>query len=141
MSILRLIVAWLLMAALPMQGFAAATMQFCDQAAHSTAQQRPSHDHASPDHAAHGHGSHHAVADQAGAGVDLDQGGHDGPATASAPSDGHACPICASCCNLVALSDAPSLRLDEARPLPPPLQGPTRVTSREAPAPDKPPRA
>lgn len=128
MSILRLVVAWLVMAALPMQGIAAASMLFCDQAAHSTAQQQASHDHASHDH---GHDQDHAAH------------GHDGDdgAQASPLGDDHACPICASCCNLLALSDAPTLSLDSARPAPPPLQGPARVATREAPAPDKPPRA
>lgn len=132
MSILRLVVAWLVMAALPMQGIAAASMLFCDQAAHSTAQQQASHEHASHDHghdhAAHGHDGH-----------DGQEASHG--AKASSGGDDHACPICASCCNLLALSEAPTLSLDSARPAPPPLQGPSRVATREAPGPDKPPRA
>lgn len=149
MSIFRLIVAWLVMAALPMQGIAAASMLFCDQAANSTALQQPVHDHASHDHAGHGHGhdgatgghGQEAAADQGGHGVDSVQAGHDDGGKASAVDDDHACQICASCCNLVALSEASTPSLDSARPAPPPLQGPSRVLTRESPAPDKPPRA
>lgn len=153
MSIVRLIVAWLVMAALPLQGIAAASMLFCDQAAHSTTQQQPAHDHASHghDHASHAHGGHddaaaaehghEAVADQGGDWVHVAQAGHDAGAKASSVGDDHSCPICASCCNLVALSELPTLSLDSTPPMAPPLQGPSRVTTREAPAPDKPPRA
>ena len=145
MSILRLIVAWLVMAALPMQGIAAASMLFCDQATHSTAAEKAlgGHDHAAHGHgdhdAASSHGDHHASADQ-GSNIEVAQAGHDGGKT-SPVADDHACPICASCCNLVALSETPTLGLDSARPAPPPLQGPSRVSTREAPTPDKPPRA
>ena len=144
MSILRLVIAWLVMAALPLQGIAAASMLFCDQAAHSTTSQPSGHDHA-----AHGHGEAHDHASHARAGDDgaqpdskLSQAQGDTTKTGSGMvDDGHACPICASCCNLVALSETPTLSLDGAAPMSPPLQDAARVFTRHAPTPDKPPRA
>ena len=144
MSIVRLVIAWLIMAALPLQGFAASTMLFCEQAEHSTTSQAAGHDHA-----VHGHGSDHDhvsqfqdghVAGAADQGAKLTQQQPDN-AQGSGIDDGHACAICASCCNLVALSETPTLSLGGASPMAPPLQGPSRVITRDAPAPDKPPRA
>ena len=56
MSLLRLLVVWLVMAVLPLQGIAAGSMLFCGQAAHPAASQQAGHDHASHDHAHAGHG-------------------------------------------------------------------------------------
>lgn len=144
MSVLRLVIAWLVMAALPLQGIAAASMLFCDQAAHSTASQPSGHDHAALGHGeAHDHASHaHPGDDAAQADPKLSQQQDDTTqAGLGMVDDGHACPICASCCNLVALSEMPTLSLDGAAPMSAPLQGPARVFTRHAPIPDKPPRA
>jgi len=135
MSILRLVIAWLVMAALPLQGLAAASMLFCGQAAHSTVSDQAAHDHA-----AHGHdgGSHHhSSAADAGAG---EQHAAGDPGDAGTTDEGHSCPICAAC-NLVALSESPAALVGGDSPASPPSQGPSRVITREAPAPDKPPRA
>ena len=131
MSIFRLVIAWLVMAALPLQGMAAASMLFCGQAAHTTMAAQGPDEHAShtlggSDHAHNGHVD--AQASPAGA----------GEATAD---DGHACPICASCSNLVALSETPSLGLPAEIPASRPSHGASRVLTREASTPDKPPRA
>ena len=143
MSILRVVVAWLVMAALPLQGIAAASMLFCEQAAHSTVVQPAGHDRAAHGHGAdHDHAAHSHEANgspkaepraQSAQQADAGQGG--------LVDDGHACPICASCCNLVALSETPTLSLNGDSPVSQPLQGPSRVISRDAPTPDKPPRA
>ncbi len=140
MSIIRLVLAWLLMAALPLPGIAAASMLFCGpSAAHSTATQpaQPS----SHDHAAHAHDGSSATKAEQSAKLGIQQqadGSQDGAAMAD---EGRACPICASCCNLVALSEAPILSLAGDSPEAQPLQGPARVYTRHAPTPDKPPRA
>ncbi len=115
------------MAALPLQGIAAASMLFCGQAAHASAQQPAGHDAGGHGVAGHEHEGHQHEG----------HAGHD----EGASGDTHACPICASCCNLVALSEAPTLSLGPSGPLRPPLQDASRVLTREAPAPDKPPRA
>jgi hypothetical protein len=145
MSIFRLVIAWLIMAALPLQGMAASSMLFCDQAAPSTVAKPTAHDHAAHGHGAqHDHASHShdgdslAAADQP---AKLSQQQADGPQGAGMVEDGHACPICAACCNLVALSETPILALQAAPPASQPLDGPSRVLSRDAPTPDKPPRA
>jgi hypothetical protein len=138
----RLILAWLLLAALPLQGWAAATMLFCGPAqrdavvakAHSPGQ-AISHHHMDP--ANHdmqaAHGQHQA--DTTG---DIGNGHHG----AKTVADGsHTCGVCASCCNGVALAQtqhSPSIavapRADLAEPL-------TVVLARPSPVPDKPPRA
>lgn len=136
MSILRLVIAWLVMAALPLQGIAAASMLFCEQAAHSTVSQPSGHDHASHSHGGDdGSAKAEQSAKQDVQQADASQG------KAGLVDDGHACPICASCCNLVALSETAALSFGGDSPLAQPLQGPSRVISRDAPTPDKPPRA
>lgn len=146
MSIFRLVIAWLVMAALPLQGLAAVSMQFCEQAAHSTVANAAGHDHA-----AHGHGAGHDDAAHSHDGDVSDkaeQAASSGGQQAEEPQvgagladEGHSCPICASCCNLVALSETPDLGLDGHSPTSQPLQEPSRVITRHAPTPDKPPRA
>lgn len=159
MSIVRLIVTWLVMAALPLQGLAAASMLFCDQANHSTISERQAaHDHGSHGHG-HGHQASSSASGQQDAGHDHashDHGGQGGLGDAgpdmqgkhSAQSadkgstvDDHACPICASCCNLVALSEPLSLGSAADLPTAQPLHEPARVITRDSPTPDKPPRA
>ena len=141
MSILRLVIAWLVMAALPLQGFAAASMLFCEQATHSTAAAQGPHDRAAHEHASEAQAERDHASHAHDVGTKLSQQ-HDGAQADHAQAkSGHACPICASCCNLVALSETPTLTLGGASPMAPPLQGPSRVITRNAPAPDKPPRA
>lgn len=135
MSILRLVIAWLVMAALPLQGIAAASMLFCEQAAHATVSQPSGHDHASHGHGDEGSAEAEQSAEQGAEQTDGSQG------KSGLAGDGHACPICASCCNLVALTEAPILSLAPDSPEAQPLQGPARVFTRHAPTPDKPPRA
>jgi hypothetical protein len=90
------------------------------------------HDHAGHNHEAMGHEAmDHEGHTFAGAQEDHAANG----------AEGHACPICAACCNLVALPQAPVFQPEAARPLTPPLPGPARVLTRAAPAPEKPPRA
>ncbi|MEJ5989084.1 hypothetical protein WG902_03720 [Ramlibacter sp. PS3R-8] len=145
MSVLRLVIAWLVMATLPLQGFAAASMLFCDQAAHATGSQSQPHGH---DHAAHGYGEAHDHASHlhaSDAGVQPDSKlsqaqGETAQAGSGTVDDGHGCPICASCCNLVALSETFTPSLDVATPMSQPLQEAARVFTRHAPTPDKPPR-
>ena len=127
MSLVRLVIAWLVLAALPLQGMAAASMLFCGEASHAAVAHEPAHDPASHHH----DGDAHVVADTP----------NDDDAQASAPAGGHACPVCAACCNLVALTPAPVLHLDESSPVARPLPGTPRVLTRATLVPDKPPRA
>ena len=113
MLLLRILFAWLLIAAVPMQGFAAASMLMCgmgEQHQH-TAQAGEPHDHAA-----------HTAPD-------------------ASPDADHTCSICAACCNgmalvglnhLVAMAPAPQAEVAELF---------VRVHTLPAPVPDKPPRA
>jgi hypothetical protein len=141
MSRLRLLLAWLLMAALPLQGFAAASMLFCgNESQHAHAQaltvgasgadeawsglhgagqhDRAGHQHASSKHPQHGEKSAHSM-----------------------PDATHKCSVCAACCNCVALVStahalalAPAPQADLAEPF-------VHINARPSPVPDKPPRA
>lgn len=114
---LRILFAWLLMAAVPMQGFAAASMLLCSTGAqqhvHAAAQSTTSAT-AHHDHAIHGQ---------------------------AAQDKGHRCSICATCCNSMALI-APEHTLAVATvPQSFAAEPQVRVFTRPAPLPDKPPRA
>jgi hypothetical protein len=146
MSLLRLVIAWLVMAALPLQGIAAASMLFCGGAAHSASAAPHGHDHAA--HSGHGAlpvaATDAGQAEPVGLAASLDHSHHvaeGGTAPGASADDAHACPICASCCNLVALSGTPAPALVDDAPAAHTLDGPLRVLTRHTPTPDKPPRA
>jgi len=93
----RLFLVWLLMAAIPLQGWAAATMVFCGGAP----QQAPAVHH-------RGHeGGHQFTADHAVQHVAPDTAPHgDGNHPNGPQAEGvHSCAICAVCCHGVALTD------------------------------------
>ena len=126
---LRILFAWILMAALPMQGFAAASMLFCGMGAQHqhTAEASAPHDHA----AMHGHTT--SVEQGHAQAADLTPG--------ASTDTGHKCSICAACCNgvaivgvnyVVAMAPAPQVELAEPFVL---------IHALPSPVPDKPPRA
>jgi hypothetical protein len=139
---LRLLLAWLLMAALPLQGFAAASMLFCGVERGAVSQAagdgHASHQHgdaptSAHDHAAHGHGSqdHHAKADTgSGSAPQADQ-----------DPQGHGCPVCASCCQVVGIGGFEPFPQTSAPPGVEPSSPVVRVATRTTTVPDKPPRA
>lgn len=141
MTRLRILFAWLALLALPLQGFAAASMLFCGghgeaggpAAAHVATMQ---HVHAQPTAPEGGHFHHHqhASADEAGA-------SHAATHDLGKADSGHRCAVCASCCNFAAVASAAAVMEPAATPqadLPPAvLRVPTRATL----VPDKPPRA
>jgi hypothetical protein len=127
---LRQLFTWLLITAVPMQGFAAASMLFCGMGAQHqhTAKASEPHEHADmhslSGDAAQGHHAH--VAD---------------PAPDASPDDNHQCSICAACCNGVALvgvsymeAVAPAAQAELAEPF-------VLIHTLPTPVPDKPPRA
>ena len=133
---LRILFAWLLMAALPLQGFAAASMLFCGM---GTQHQSAStavvpHDHAAMlGQATVGHVQASAMGATHGALPDT--------LPATQHDTQHKCSICAACCNGVALiglqqsmAVATAAQSELAEPLAP-------IHTRPAPVPDKPPRA
>jgi len=135
---LRLLLAWLLMAALPLQGFAATSMLSCGigtlQAQAIGASQTSSHSHQVQETMHHEHSSddHASSGSHGKATTDMKQG---------VPDSGHKCSICTACCNSVAIveldlvitaSPAPQTKLAEPFVL---------ILARATPVPDKPPRA
>ena len=123
---------WLVMLALPVQGFAAASMLYCGPKAHAAQASQPAdHEvthgmsHAGHDHASHAqHASAHAPA-------------HDAP---DVGNEAHQCLMCAFCGHSVALSEFPkALEFGEPAHASPPepsaLIQPIAVL-----VPDKPPR-
>lgn len=128
------------MAAIPVQGFAAASMLFCGMEKGATQVQTAIASPALPDeyqsqaavhheHASHDHGmsgSHESVS------PDTKHG---------APEAAHKCSICAACCNSVAIIGvdfaivaAPAPQAELAEPF-------VLIAARATPVPDKPPRA
>lgn len=135
MLVLRILFAWLLIAAVPMQGFAAASMLLCGTGSehqHAAAASE-THDHA----AMHSHNSDDAK-DQSATHVHTHAAD---PAPGASPDADHTCSICAACCNGVALvgvnhiaAMAPAPQAELAEPF-------VRVHTLPSPVPDKPPRA
>lgn len=141
MSRFRLFLAWLIVAAIPLQGVAAASMLFCG----------PGPQHASAQVAATQHGKLLGAVDAKSA-HDHAEHGHDAEVQFKAKNSGedgskklpditHKCGICASCCHSVAIAEFPQLvafapvpqaELDEPIVL---------IHARPSPVPDKPPRA
>jgi hypothetical protein len=139
MPSVRLLLAWIVMFAIPVQGIAAASMLFCGPGAHHATAAAVKHEHQhehAPGVAAHGHAQHQADAQPA----------HD--AAAGASGDGptvadlmHKCSVCAAHCHAVAMPQTPLVfladepgRADPGEPLLAAYSRPLRV-------PDKPPRA
>ena len=136
MAVIRILLTWLLLAALPLQGFAAATTLLCGPAHHgavTSAAVSPGDRHPA---AIDGDGHHHDLASSA------HEAEADPDTAAPAPNViGHSCNVCSGACHglgiasqpaQVALADAPHVPLTEAFRC---------FDSRPAPVPDKPPRA
>ncbi len=143
MSTIRLVLAWLLMAALPLQGMAAASMLFCGAPSDARiAQATSSHGHHSSmdvpshDHSGHGHEGAHGAQAQAGADDGMSHAPDGGDSAQS-----HSCPVCAACSQAQAVGGSDSLPLATPASSAEPSQPPVRVSSRALTLPDKPPRA
>lgn len=136
MKRLRLLLAWFLLAAVPLQGFAAASMLFCGNgsahaAVEALAQQAEIVGLDGAD--GHDHGVHRHAPDSS---VDP---ALDGAAPAEAGA--HSCSVCAACCQGVALLNLPVVlpvlaapRIDSAEPF-------VLIAALPSSVPDKPPRA
>lgn len=129
MPLLRLLVAWLVLAALPLQGLAASSMLLCGQAAAAPAAVHEGH-------AAHGQGHDHH---QAAAAHD----GHEADPAAAADHGGadHKCPICGGLCHVLALPESTAVLASTDAPSAGLPQPGVPALTRVPPRPDKPPRA
>jgi hypothetical protein len=136
MTRFRLFLACLLLATLPLQGLAAATMLYCGHAAKVQAGvSQAGHDQHAPAHAAaaaeHEHAGHSHAAVESGA----------SSAAADLPDSRHKCGACAACCHSVALIETPHILPVSAALSAPWVETFVPVHSRPSPVPDKPPRA
>jgi hypothetical protein len=132
-----MLLGWLLLLAIPLQGLAAASMLYCDPApkAAQAHQLQSAHEHGHDAHAMsaspHDHAKHDHVASDAG----------QQHAGASSATDGdHKCSLCAAC-QVVGISDSPHTSTFSATPQIPWVELFIPVHSRPTPVPDKPPRA
>lgn len=130
MSLLRLFVAWLVVAALPLQGLAAASMLYCGQAAAAVAAVHEEHA---------GHGHHPQASAHGGHAADhADAADHGDPDHKD--SKDHKCPICALC-QVAAIPESPPVLAWADSPSADLPQPGVPALTRAPPHPDKPPRA
>jgi len=146
-SRLRVLFAWLLLLALPLQGLAAATMTLCQQVQGRAA----AHAHGEP--AMHAHAGHHASVSGHHQAADSHDhasasGHHHDAASAEAAqpapdtlSADHRCMVCGAACHGAAIASSPVQVMPLAAPHVPLAEPFVRVHTRPAPLPDKPPRA
>lgn len=140
MSRFRLFLAWLIVAAIPLQGLAASSMLFCGLGAHHAKAQvvaaqvvdfagSDSVASASHDHSKHSHaGDVQVTTSPDNAGKKL-------------PGVEHKCAVCASCCNIVAITEFPLLVAFAPMPQAELAEPFVLIHARPAQVPDKPPRA
>lgn len=128
MSRLRLLFAWLILAAIPLQGFAAASMLFCAMGAQHQQAQVQVQVASQHDHAGHGHAKKVTGEVQANGNAQL-------------PDAGHTCGVCASCCHSVAISQTAAPVAAASLPQAKAAEPFVLIHRRPSPVPDKPPRA
>lgn len=139
MSCLRVLLAWLVMAAIPLQGLAAASMLYCGMGAHhgNEAVVASLHSPAPADRAAagrHDHSGHGHVAP-----VDAGKIADDGQPRL--PDAAHKCGVCASCCHSVAIAEFPQTLVFTPLPQAELAEPFVLIDARPARVPDRPPRA
>lgn len=128
----RLLLAWLVMVAIPLQGLAAASALMCGPGVHGAGVQAATlqHDHEDGQQAQAEHS--HATQAQQKAVDDPDQ------KVAAVP---HKCGVCAFCCHSVAIAEMPRLVAVTPEPQTAWAEPFVLIHSRPGQVPDKPPRA
>jgi hypothetical protein len=137
MSRFRLFLAWLIVAAVPLQGLAAASMVFCGPnhgPAPMAAAQGERHVHDGAAAVQHDHSKH-----VDGGEVQASKAG-DGAGKKS-PGAANKCAVCASCCNIVAITEFPQLVAFAPAPQAGLAEPFVLIHTRPSQVPDKPPRA
>jgi hypothetical protein len=140
MSRFRTLLAWLIMAAIPLQGVAAASMLFCGMGSHHAPSQQASLMKQAPVQVAdkatgeHDHATHsHAAAEQVKKTADT--------SGVKLPDALHKCGVCASCCHSIAIAEFPALVAFAPAPQADLVEPFVLIQARPSPVPDKPPRA
>ncbi len=140
MSRFRLFLAWLIVAAIPLQGLAASSMLFCATGPHHAKTQVvaaqvldltsiDSVSSATHDHSLHSHAGAAQVEKSPDSGAK------------KLPGSEHQCTVCASCCNVVAFSQYPLLVALAPMPQAELAEPFVLIHARPSQVPDKPPRA
>lgn len=136
MSRFRLFLAWLIVAAIPLQGLAASSMLFCGPGQHPAqvaAAHADLHSPGGPASKGHDHSGHSHAGDVQAKKTDS--------AGKKLPGAAHKCAVCASCCNLVAITEFPSLATFAPAPQADLAEPFVLIHARPSQVPDKPPRA
>lgn len=141
---IRLFFVWVFMAAIPFQGFAAASMLFCHGAAAAHAESSAStHPHTVQAQGGghHGHGAQgrHAVADDT-RGLAPTEPAKTLSLGERQPDAGHKCSVCASCSHAAAVGATATPMLCAMAPAAGGFEPAVQMHSRVSPVPDKPPR-
>ena len=139
MSRFRLFLAWLIVAAIPLQGLAASSTLFCGMGEHHAPAQvaAAQANLASSDSVAsagHDHSRHSHAGD-----VQVKKTGDN--TGKKLPGAGHKCAVCASCCNIVAITEFPQLVAFAPVPQAVLAEPFVLIHARPSQVPDKPPRA
>lgn len=137
MLLLRLLLAWLIMAAIPVQGFAAASMAFCK----GSHQARAASTHDGGDRPGGTLQQDHSQRAQSDVSPPLMQALDKTGEAKSLPDAGHKCGVCASCCHSVAMAEVPRWPAVASIPQPEPPEVLLRIYAALSQLPDKPPRA
>jgi hypothetical protein len=137
MLLLRLMLTWLIMAAIPLQGFAAASMAFCKVSHHAL--EASAHD--GGDRPGGTLQQDHSQRAQWDASPPLMQALDKTGDAKSLPDAGHKCGVCASCCHSLAMGEVPRWPAVAPIPQPEPAEVVPRIYAALTQLPDKPPRA
>lgn len=132
----RVLLVWLLMVAIPLQGWAAVSMVLCGGAAHHPTTQSMED---SP-------GGHDLQVGASQSGHDQSAHDHAQPqkssgSTGQSPDVAHKCAVCAACCHGVAITAFPQVIAFGPLPQSELIEPFVLIDARPSPVPDKPPRA
>ena len=125
----RLLLIWMLIAAVPVQGFAAGAMLFCTAATHDVAAVTQASAQIPHDHSVHTH-----------QGGDVAKKGTL-PTKAALADVQHQCSVCAACCHNVGITELPSMSHAPSAPQADLADPFVLISSPCLSLPDKPPRA
>lgn len=132
MFALRLLLAWLIIAAVPLQGFAAASMAFCKGDHHAPTSSRDA-ERGTARISTHEHPSHsHGVETQA----EKTQS-----TAAKVPDSAHKCGVCSSCCYSFGIAQRVHWPSPSPAPQPALAEPFLVILTTPSSVPDKPPRA
>lgn len=141
MSRFRLLLAWLVMAAIPLQGLAAASMLYCGMGAHHSSGEAVTLVQDSEvsvflnEPSGHDHAQHNSPVGEVQLTKTADESGK------TLPDAAHKCGVCASCCHSLAITEFPQTVVFSPLPQAELAEPFVLIQVRPSLVPDKPPRA